>query len=97
MIGLSGASLMFDTEREHARKTYQLCRAGFGSYGVALVLAAFAGVCDLLAVFHIEQARRIHGQMWFQWLDTPIVWFRLVAAILLWGRWDHKSWHAGRA
>jgi hypothetical protein len=22
----------------------------------------------------------------------PIVWCRLIGAILLWGRWDHKSW-----
>ena len=31
---------MFDTEREQSRKTYQLCRFGFGSYGAALLVAA---------------------------------------------------------
>ena len=32
---------MFDLEREQLRKTYQLCRLGFGFIAVALVLACF--------------------------------------------------------
>jgi hypothetical protein len=83
---------MFDTDREQARKTYQLCRFGFSSYGAALVVAALTAVIDLLWIFHLEQARWIHKLPWYQWLDTPIVWCRLIGAILLWGRWDHKSW-----
>ena len=83
---------MFDTDREQARKTYQLCRFGFSSYGVALVVAAITAVIDLLWIFRLEQARWIHKLPWYHWLDTPIVWCRLIGAILLWGRWDHKSW-----
>ena len=83
---------MFDTEREQLRKTYQLCRFGFGSYGAALLVASMCAVIDLLCVFRLEQVRWIVSQPWYQWLDTPIVWFRLIGAILLWGRWDQKSW-----
>jgi hypothetical protein len=83
---------MFDTEREQARKTYQLCRFGFSSYGAALLVAALAAIVELLWIFQLEQARWVHNQPWFRWVDTPIVWCRLIGAILLWGRWDHKSW-----
>jgi hypothetical protein len=83
---------MFDTEREQARKTYQLCRFGFGSYGAALLVASIAAVLELLWVFRLDQVRWILGQPWVEWLDTPIVWCRLIGAILLWGRWDQKSW-----
>jgi hypothetical protein len=83
---------MFETEREQARKTYQLCRFAFTSYGVALVVASIAAVVELLWMFRLNQARWIAGQAWYQWLDAPIVWCRLIGAILLWGRWDQKSW-----
>jgi hypothetical protein len=83
---------MFDTEREQLRKTYQLCRLGFASYGVALVIASFTAVIMLLAVFRIDQVRWIHNLPWYEWLDTPIVWCRLIGALLLWGRWNHQSW-----
>ena len=33
---------MFDLEREHFRKTYQLCRLAFLITAVALVLASFS-------------------------------------------------------
>jgi hypothetical protein len=83
---------MFDSERDQARKTYQLCRFGFSSYGVALLVAAFAAVIELLWIFRLEQVIWIRSLRWYQWLDTPIVWCRLIGALLLWGRWDHKSW-----
>jgi len=84
---------MFDTEREQVRKTYQLCRFGFSSYGAALLVASLTAVIGLLQVFHLEQVRWIGNLSWYQWLDTPIVWCRLIGAILLWGRWDQTSWH----
>jgi hypothetical protein len=83
---------MFDSDREQARKTYQLCRFGFSSYGAALLVAAIMAVIDMLWIFRLEQVRWIHNLPWLQYLDTPIVWCRLVGALLLWGRWDHKSW-----
>ena len=83
---------MFDTDREQARKTYQLCRLGFATYGVALVIASFTAVISLLSVFRLEQVRWIHNLSWYDWLDTPIVWCRLIGALLLWGRWNQESW-----
>ena len=58
----------------------------------ALLVASIFAVLELLWVFRLDQVRWIQNQTWFQWLDTPIVWCRLVGAILLWGRWDQKSW-----
>jgi hypothetical protein len=84
---------MFDTEREQTRKTYQLCRFGFGSYGAALLVAAVTAVLVLLAMFRVDQVRWILVQPWYSWLDTPIVWLRVIGAIVLWRRWDQKSWH----
>jgi hypothetical protein len=83
---------MFDTEREQTRKTYQLCRFGFSSYGAALLVASIMAVVDMLWIFRVEQVRWIHNLAWLPYIDTPIVWCRLVGALLLWGRWDHKSW-----
>jgi hypothetical protein len=83
---------MFDTEREQTRKTYQLCRFGFGSCGVALLIAAATMVIALLAMFRVDQVSWITRQPWYNWLDTPIVWLRLIGAIVLWGRWNQKSW-----
>jgi hypothetical protein len=83
---------MFDTDREQARKTYQLCRFGFSSYGIALVVASIVALIDMLSIFRLEQVKWIQHLPWFSWLDTPIVWSRLIGAIILWGRWDHRSW-----
>ena len=83
---------MFDTEREQARKTYQICRLGFASYGAALVIASITAVLLVLLVFNFDQFRWIHSLPWYSWLDTPIVWCKLVGALLLWGRFDHQSW-----
>jgi hypothetical protein len=83
---------MFDTEREQTRKTYQLCRFGFGSCGAALLIAAATMVIALLAMFRVDQVHWVIRQPWYSWLDTPIVWLRIIGAIVLWGRWNQKSW-----
>ena len=55
-------------------------------------MASITAMIDLLYVFRVDQVRWIMGQTWYQWLDAPIVWCRLIGAILLWGRWAQKSW-----
>jgi hypothetical protein len=83
---------MFDLERDQFRKTYQLCRLGFGFIAVAMVLFSLASVVDLFSVFHQHLVEWVHGMAWYAWLQTPIVWGMLIGAALLWGRWDHVSW-----
>jgi len=83
---------MFDLEREQLRKTYELCRLGFGITAGALALACFMSVLDLFGFFQPELLVRIHSLAWYQWLNTPIVWGSLIGTTLLWGRWDHASW-----
>jgi hypothetical protein len=83
---------MFDQEREQNRRTYELCRLGFGITGFALVLASFTCVVALLGYFQRDLAMWIGRQPWYQWLDTPIVWGSLIGATLLWGSWNQVSW-----
>jgi hypothetical protein len=84
---------MFDIEREQRRKTYQLCRLGFTILAVALVLACFSSLLDLASRFVDRgMVTWIRQSIWYQWLDTPIVWGCLIGATLLFGRWDHASW-----
>jgi hypothetical protein len=84
--------LVFDLEEEQLRKTYQLCRLGFGITAVALVAACFTSLASLLALVQRDLALWLNESMLFQWLETPIIWLSLVGATLLWGRWDHVSW-----
>jgi hypothetical protein len=84
--------LVFDLEEEQLRKTYHLCRLGFGITAVALVAACFTSLVSLLAFVQRDLALWVHQAPWFQWLETPIVWLSLIGATLLWGRWDHLSW-----
>jgi hypothetical protein len=83
---------MFDIEREQLRKTYQLCRLAFMILAAALVLACFSSLVDMFGRFEPGLRTWIGGAVWFQWLDTPIVWGCLIGVTLLWGRWDHASW-----
>ena len=83
---------MFDIEREQLRKTYQLCRLGFTILAVALVLACFASLLDLLSRFDRGLVTWIQQSMLMRWLNAPIVWGSLIGATLLFGRWEHVSW-----
>jgi hypothetical protein len=83
---------MFDLEREQLRKTYQLCRLGFGFIAVAMVLFSLDAVVGLFSVFHRHLAQWVQGMVWYSWLSVPIAWGSLMGAVLLWGRWDHTSW-----
>ncbi len=86
---------MYDIEREQIRKTYQLCRLGFFFLAAALSIACFESLLDLIGRFDHGHGLLswIHGFEWYQWLGTPIIWGSAVGAILLWGRWNHTSWH----
>ena len=83
---------MFDPEREQLRKTYQLCRLGFGINAMALVLACFTSLLALFGNFEPNLLFWFRDATWFQWLDAPIVWGCLIGTTLLWGRWDNPSW-----
>jgi len=83
---------MFDLEREQLRKTYQLCRLGFGMIAGALVLACVMSILFLLGSFEPGLLQWIREGSVHQWVDTPIVWFSLIGATLLFGRWDQPSW-----
>jgi hypothetical protein len=84
--------LVFDLEEEQLRRTYQVCRLGFGITAVALVAACFTSLVSLLAFVQHELFLWVHQSPLFQLLETPIVWLSLFGATLLWGRWDHVSW-----
>jgi hypothetical protein len=83
---------MFDPDEDQRRKTYQLCRLGFGINAAALLLACVTSLVTLGASF--EPGVRMWAQQasWYQWHDTPIVWLSLFGTMLLFGRWDNPSW-----
>ncbi len=39
-----------------------------------------------------DALRRIVSSSWYHWLDVPIIWFSLLAVLMLWGRFDHPTW-----
>jgi hypothetical protein len=83
---------MYDQEREQLRKTYQLCRIGFGINAIALVLSCLMSVLGLFRSFDRRLVEWIFDSSWYQWIDTPIVWCCLIGTTLLFGRWNHTSW-----
>jgi hypothetical protein len=83
---------MFDPERDQLRKTYQLCRLGFGLNAIALVLLSFTSLLDLFSNFEPGLLLWVRDASWYHWLNVPIVWCSLIGSILLWGRWDIPSW-----
>jgi hypothetical protein len=83
---------MFDLEREQLRKTYQLCRLGFGLNAVALVLACFMSLLNLIGSFDRALVNWLGLSSWAFWVDAPIVWCSMIGTTLLWGRWDQVSW-----
>jgi hypothetical protein len=84
---------MIDLEREQLRKTYQLCRYGFAFLTVSLVPAC---IISVLAMFVFLGGLRLINQITEsrlnQWINTLSTWGSLVGVMLLWGRWDNKSW-----
>ncbi len=85
---------MFELERDQIRKTYQLCRVGFLLLTIALVPACIHSLLIMVVALQgdWQLLQRIHNSPWSQWMDTACVWGSLAGAMMLWGRWDHKSW-----
>jgi hypothetical protein len=84
---------MIDLEREHLRKTYQLCRTAFFALGVALVPASIMMLLAMVGLLGDPGLfRRVMNSPWNHWVSTVSVWASLVGTMLLWARWDHKSW-----
>ena len=84
---------MIEYERDQIRKTYQLCRIGFFLLTVSLVPACILSLLAMVGLLGDPQLfNRIVDSPWTQWVSTVSVWGGLVGAMMLWGRWDHKSW-----
>ena len=76
---------MIDLEREHLRKTYQLCRTGFFFLAVALVPASVIALLAMVGLLgDMGLFRRIVNSPWNQWVSTVSVWASLVGTMLLW-------------
>lgn len=89
-----------DLERDQQRRTYAICRVGFGLLSVALALACLTSWLGLLyEFFALSQnfrgaqivARVMQSRAW-HWIDLPIVWGSLLGCYLLWGRWSEPGW-----
>jgi hypothetical protein len=84
---------MMELEREQLWKIYQLCRTGFFLLAVSLIPSC---IVSLLAMLGIMGDRGLF--QWLvnsplnQWVFTLSVWGSLAGTMLLWGRWNHRSW-----
>ncbi len=84
---------MLELERDQIRKTYQLCRIAFLLLAIALVPACILSLLYMVGLLGDHQLlNRIVDSPWDQWVSTVSVWGSLVGAMMLWGRWEHKSW-----
>jgi hypothetical protein len=80
-------------ERDRLRKTYQVCRLGFGILALALILASLTFILSLAYQFTLHPIfREIFGSSWYHWIDAPIIWASLIGTTFLWGRWESPSW-----
>ncbi len=84
---------MIEYERDQIRKTYQLCRIGFFLLTSALLPACILSLLEMVGLLGDRQLfNQIAVSPWRQWVYNVCVWGSLVGAMILWGRWDHKSW-----
>src|SRR5271166_72859 len=84
---------MFEYERDQIRKTYQLCRIGFFLLTIALLPPCILALLAMVGRLGDQQLlHQIENSPWTQWVNTVSVWGSLGGAMMLWGRWDHKSW-----
>jgi hypothetical protein len=76
------------------RTKYQITRLGFGLIAVATSLN-FLNVSLQLLLEHprLEQYQPILSDKNFEWyVRTPLTWFSLAGAYLLWARWHAPTW-----
>lgn len=84
---------MIDLEREHLRKTYQICRISFLVLAASLIPAAIFTL--LFMVGMLGDRRLLHSLVispWNEWTSTICIWGSLIGTMLLWGRWNNSSW-----
>ncbi len=82
-----------EQERDHQRQTYRFCRLGFVIQAIALVLACFTSLLNLMVLFGGRAlALWVVNTSWWHWIDAPIIWGSLVGAYLFWGRWKDRGW-----
>src|SRR3954464_14318304 len=88
------AEPVMDQERDQQRRTYQICRLGFGLLSFGLLLASFSSIVWLFRLFRLGGPLVpwiVHSPFW-HWLDAPVVWSTLLGTYLLWGRWTDFGW-----
>ncbi len=85
---------MIELERDHLRKTYQLCRTGFFLLSISLVPACILDLFGMVGVVfgHPQLLQWLVNTPLNQWVSTLCVWGSLAGTMLLWGRWNHQSW-----
>jgi len=90
---LPGLDFRMDQERERQRRTYRLCRAGFGLLSFSLVIAAVTTILSLVDHFFPTRfvAWLVQTKLWY-WSDVPVVWGSVIGTYLLWGRWSDSGW-----
>jgi hypothetical protein len=85
---------MIELERDHLRKTYQLCRIGFFLLTISLVppcIFSLIGMVGLL-LGDPQLFRWLMNSPLNPWVNTLSVWGSMAGTMLLWGRWNHQSW-----
>jgi hypothetical protein len=82
-----------DLQREQERRTYSLCRLGFGFLAFALIVAAVTTLIAMPRFFIFRPLFQglMDSALW-RWSDTPVVWGSLIGVYFLWGRWTDPSW-----
>jgi|GEM_PF-1168795 len=83
-----------DQEREQHRRTYQLCRLGFGLLSFSLIVASTTMILGLIWGFLFRPPWLLwilRSPLWY-WSDIPVVWGSLIGTYLLWGRWSDAGW-----
>jgi hypothetical protein len=83
---------MMDLDREQHRKTYEVCRLGFGILAGALTLACVDSLLPLLNNFSPWLCAQIVSIPGYRWIGVPINWGCLLGIIMLWGRFEHAGW-----
>src|SRR5271154_4051746 len=65
---------MMDLDREQLRKTYEVCRLGFGILAGALTLACIDSLLPLLQHFSPWLCAQIISIPGYRWIGVPINW-----------------------
>jgi hypothetical protein len=83
-----------DLDREEQRSRYRLCRIAFSCIAIGLALLCLSESMVVAWLLTGEQAiRQTFRSPAFDWLvSSPVTWFTVLGAYLLWGRWTDPAW-----